>query len=65
MTSHMKIPCRSCGGTGRATPRTFLARWVDEDRGPRSVTIVASDEHAARELVEQVTDHVDLIVSPA
>lgn len=61
----LKVRCSNCNGAGHTSPRPYLARWIDEDRGPRSVAVLASDETAARDLIEQVTDHVDLIVTPA
>lgn len=41
-----------------ASPRPFLVRWVDEDKGSRSIAVLALDEFMARSIIEQVTDQV-------
>lgn len=55
--------CMECDGTGRASPRPFLVRWLDEDFGWKQLLVLATDSLAARTIVEQASGHVDLIVT--
>jgi hypothetical protein len=45
-------------GRASASPRPFLVRWTDEDRGNRQMVVIAADEFHARQIIEQVTDQV-------
>lgn len=55
----MKTPAVKCGECKEVRPlRAYLVRWLDEDRGPRSLVVAALSPDAARDNVEDILGFV-------